>query len=163
MELDEFWEQSDSTRSLWHIEHFMRWVVSCTKTNFSEVVHHLHFSKNNFPLLKARPNFYLFTADLVFSLKAQVVLPPFILNERPPEPTFDATGQRRSYLRFSALLNWSHSCVHPSTKVTYAQAVRFHSCALEPRRWVVTEPGNLSPIYNPGLPQSAWVITMVPH
>ena len=26
------------------------------------------FSKNNFPLLKARPNSYFFTADLVFSL-----------------------------------------------------------------------------------------------
>ena len=40
----------------------------CMKTNFSEVVHPLNFSKNNFPLLKARPNSYLFTADLVFSL-----------------------------------------------------------------------------------------------
>ena len=39
-----------------------------TKTNFSEVVHPLNFSKNNFPFLKARPNSYLFTADLVFSL-----------------------------------------------------------------------------------------------
>ena len=47
--------------------HFMRWVVSCAKTNFSEVVHPLYFSKNKFPLLKARPNSYLFTADLIFS------------------------------------------------------------------------------------------------
>ena len=39
MELDEFSEQSNSTRSLWHTQHFMRWVVSCTKTKFSEVVH----------------------------------------------------------------------------------------------------------------------------
>jgi len=68
MEIDEFWEQSHSTRGLWHTQHFMRWVVSCTKTIFSEVVHPLNFSKNNFPLLKARPNSYLFTADLVFSL-----------------------------------------------------------------------------------------------
>ena len=67
MELDEFWEQSNST-SLWHTEHFMHWAVSCTKTNFSEAVHPQNFSKNNFPLLKARLNFYLFTADLVFSL-----------------------------------------------------------------------------------------------
>ena len=44
-------------------------VESCKKkTNFSEVVHPLNFSENNFPLLKARPNSYLFTADLVFSL-----------------------------------------------------------------------------------------------
>ena len=34
MELDEFWEQSNSTRSLWDTEHFMHWVVSCTKTIF---------------------------------------------------------------------------------------------------------------------------------
>ena len=51
-------------------------VESCKKKTFqevqekkiSEVVHPLNFSENNFPLLKARPNSYLFTADLVFSL-----------------------------------------------------------------------------------------------
>ena len=41
-------------------------VEVCTKTSFSEVVHPLNFSKNNFPLLK--PNSYLFTAEVVFSL-----------------------------------------------------------------------------------------------
>ena len=106
-------------QEVWHTEHFMRRVVSCKKTNFSEVLHPLNFSKNNFPLLKAGPNYYLFTADLVF--------PPIILNERPIEPTFNAAGQWRSYyLRFSALLWWcgyqtahAHyeqeavSCVHP--------------------------------------------------
>ena len=48
-------------------------VESCTKTHFLEVVHPLNFSKNNFPLLKARSNSYLFSADLVFSLKAKVL------------------------------------------------------------------------------------------
>ena len=56
---------------------------SCTKTNFSEVVHPLNSSKNTFPLLKARPNSYLFTADLVFSLYAQVVLFPQYLDPDP--------------------------------------------------------------------------------
>ena len=66
------------------------------------------FSKNNFPLLKARPNSYLFTADLIFfTLSTDVFFPrniPIILNERALEPTFDAAGQWRSHLRFSALL-----------------------------------------------------------
>ena len=66
MELDEFWEQSNSTRRLWHTKHFMRWVVSCTKANFSEVLHPQNVSKNNFSLFKARLNSYLFTTDLVF-------------------------------------------------------------------------------------------------
>ena len=49
-------------------QHFMRWVVSCAKTNFLDVLHPLYFSKNNFPFLIATPNSYLFTSDLIFSL-----------------------------------------------------------------------------------------------
>ena len=53
-------------------------IESCMKTNFSQVAHPLNFSKNNFALLKARPNSNLSTADLVFSLQAQVVFLPAI-------------------------------------------------------------------------------------
>ena len=67
-------------------------VESCTKTNFSEVVHPLNFSKNNFPLLKARPNSYLFTDDLVFSLKAKVFFFP------PISPIMSAIIEMRASL-----------------------------------------------------------------
>ena len=70
----------------------------CTKTILSQVAHPLNFSKNNFLLLKARSNSYLFTANLAFSLFSCNTL--IILKE----PTFDAPGQWRSHLRFSALL-----------------------------------------------------------
>ena len=101
-------------------------VESCTTTNFSEVVHPLNFSKNNFPLLKARPNTYLFTDDFVFSLKAKVVffspnIPNHVRNhwnESELVPTFDAAGQLRTIwvivtqlmLRV-AVLSWRGICV----------------------------------------------------
>ena len=77
-------------------------IESCTKTNFSEVVQPLNFSKNNVPLLKARPNSIFSLPTLFFHFKQKSFFPQ--LNERELEPTFDAAGQWRSHLRFSALL-----------------------------------------------------------
>ena len=100
MELDEFWEQSNSTRRLWHTEHFMRWVVSCTKTNFSEVVHPLNFWKKTiFLCLKLDQTVIFSLPTLFFHYKHRWFFPPIILNERALEPTFYAAGQWRRHLR----------------------------------------------------------------
>ena len=68
--------------------------TSCVASNFSKVVHSLHFSKNNFPLLKARPNSFIFSlSTLFFHFKHRWFFSPIILNERALEPTFNAAGQ----------------------------------------------------------------------
>ena len=105
-------------------------VKSCTRTIFLEVVHPLNFSKNNFPSLKARPNSYTFTADLVFSLKAKVFFSPqypkhipIILNECALAPTFNAAGQWRSHLRLFARA----ICLMRCTKI-WDKFWQFHIC-----------------------------------
>ena len=61
-------------------------------------------------------------------------------------------------------MDLTHSVARGIAACTQALVIKnkgnVHACTLEPQRRFVTERGKRSPIYNPGLLRSAWVITL---